>query len=69
MKYVLGFLFLWACFSLFIGPVIGGGAGAACLALFLIAGHIGDDEKAAKEKQQQEKLDRLEQLLQQKKDG
>ncbi|HLY78636.1 MAG TPA: hypothetical protein VKQ70_04640 [Caulobacteraceae bacterium] len=64
MKYLLAFLFLWACFSIFSGPVIGG-AGAALIAAFLVAGHMSDDDKDAKEKQQQEQLDRVEQLLRQ----
>ena len=64
MKYLFTFFFLWACFALFLGPMIGG-AGAGFVALCIAAGHVDEDEKAAK-KQQEERLARLEQQLQQK---
>lgn len=58
MKYLLTFAVVWALAALFLGPIIGGVAGAGFLALCIAAGHVDEDEKAAKKKQQ-EQLDRL----------
>ncbi|HLY79775.1 MAG TPA: hypothetical protein VKQ70_10400 [Caulobacteraceae bacterium] len=62
MKYLFTFVVVWALAALFLGPIIGGAAGAGFLALCIAAGHVDEDEKAAK-KQQEERLARLEQQL------
>jgi hypothetical protein len=64
MKYIFTFLFFWAVGAIFLGPILGG-AGAGFLALCIAAGHVDEDEKAAK-RQERERLDRLERLLLQK---